>query len=544
MRSKMRFSFRLTPRLLSTATFAALCLVASSAAATNVTEFPDNGSEQMGRGGAWVARASDPLAVVFNPAGLAGQRTALTAQANLSIQSTCFTRVKAANDSSQETGFVDAGGTYPKVCTEGHLFPNPQLAFAYRATDRLGLGIAIVGPSGVGDHKWPDFVDFNGTKQPAPNRYLLIEGKSFFLTPTIGAGYEVIDGLRFGAAFQWGILKAKFNNAAPALNGPNPPRSNDINATLIAADYFVPAFNVGALYSPTEFFDVGAWYKWSDSVKARGDAYIQANYFTPQVAAGNKSGITDTDTSMKNCGQGTTTVCGDGGNATLKLPIPMEARLGFRYHMPRAVTDAATKAHRRDPMAQDVFDAEVDFTWANNSSIDKLDVRFPGNAQGDAIIPAYGTPGLIPPDASVPHHYKDVIGVRVGGDYNVLPNQLALRIGGYFETNGQDEKYQNIDFMGGSRLGVAGGGSYRIPIGENSLDLMLGYMHVFVADQKNDNPNSDGVRANAGSACFPSKDAGVPCDNGQPRYRTVWPVNLGTITNVVNVINVGAAYKF
>ena len=137
----MRFSFRLTPRLISTATLAALSLVAGSAFATNVTEFPDNGSEQMGRGGAWVARASDPLAVVFNPAGLAGQRTALTAQANLSIQNSCFTRVKAANDQTIETGFVDAGGTYPKVCSESHLFPNPQLAFAYRATDRLGLGI-------------------------------------------------------------------------------------------------------------------------------------------------------------------------------------------------------------------------------------------------------------------------------------------------------------------------------------------------------------------------------------------------------------------
>ena len=47
---------------------ALLLLMPASAHAENVTEFPDNGSEQMARGGAWVARASDPLATIFNPA--------------------------------------------------------------------------------------------------------------------------------------------------------------------------------------------------------------------------------------------------------------------------------------------------------------------------------------------------------------------------------------------------------------------------------------------------------------------------------------------
>src|SRR5688572_1218570 len=80
----------------------ALLVLTSSAtsSATTITEFPDNGSEQLARGGAWVARASDPLAVHFNPAGLAGQRTAVTVQANLSFHDTCFTRVKALSDTT------------------------------------------------------------------------------------------------------------------------------------------------------------------------------------------------------------------------------------------------------------------------------------------------------------------------------------------------------------------------------------------------------------------------------------------------------------
>ena len=50
------------------------------------------------RGGAWVARASDPLASFYNPAGLAGQPTRLILQSNINFQSTCFTRLKAQND--------------------------------------------------------------------------------------------------------------------------------------------------------------------------------------------------------------------------------------------------------------------------------------------------------------------------------------------------------------------------------------------------------------------------------------------------------------
>lgn len=531
-----------TARLLVAFGAALLASAPLAAHATNVTEFPDNGSEQMARGGAWVARASDPLATAFNPAGLAGQRTAFTIQANLTLHDACFTRLKAANDTTDDS--VAPGQHYPNVCAESKIFPNPQLGFNYRATDRIGIGFAVLGPSGVGGHKWPEFVNTANGPAAAPNRYLLVEGKSTFLTPTLGAGFEVIDGLRLGAAFSWGIIKAKFNNASPALNGNNlNPRGNDIDATLIVADYFVPQLRFGALYSPTEFFDVGLSYKWSDAVKARGDAYTRANYYTPAVANGNKSGVVDGDTSVNDCNRGPAAagVCGDGNNATLKLAVPMEARIGFRYHQPRG----AAKPHSRDPIADDVFDAEVDFTWANNSAFENLEIRFPGTAQGEGIIPANGTPGVIPPSADVPHFYKDVLGVRVGGDIDVLPNQLALRLGGYYETKAQDDRYQNTDFVGGSRVGLAAGGTYRLPVGATgSVDLMLGFMHVSVSDQKNEDANGEGVSALAGSPCNPTQPSGQPCEGGKTRYRTVWPINLGTITNAFNVLNVGAAYKF
>src|ERR671927_338973 len=106
-------SARVHASSLSAAITLGVLFAPGAARATNVTEFPDNGSEQMARGGAWVARASDPLATIFNPAGLAGQPSRVTIQSNVIFEHTCFTRVKAANDTTNDP-LASADGTYPR----------------------------------------------------------------------------------------------------------------------------------------------------------------------------------------------------------------------------------------------------------------------------------------------------------------------------------------------------------------------------------------------------------------------------------------------
>src|SRR3954469_13247426 len=164
----------------------AILLVSSVAHATNITEFPDNGSEQMGRGGAWVARASDPLAVIFNPAGLAGQPSRVTLQNGVIFEHTCFTRVKAAGDTTNDP-LAGAGGIYPKVCNDVSPTINPQLGATFRVNDRLGIGLLVIGPSSGGEKTFPDFVnDGNGALQASPGRYLLLNQSGIILFPTIG----------------------------------------------------------------------------------------------------------------------------------------------------------------------------------------------------------------------------------------------------------------------------------------------------------------------------------------------------------------------
>ncbi len=521
------------------------------ARATGVMEFPDNGSEQEGRGGAWVARASDPLATFYNPAGLAGQPTRLTLQGNLSRQGTCFTRTKAAGDPTQDG--VQAGGAYPQVCNDGKVFPNPQLAFTYRLTDRIGLGIAILGPSAVGNVAWPDF---GSGGAPSPQRDLLVSSSVLLLTPTIGVGWEPIDNLRIGASFIAGTAPSiDFVTVSPALGDASEqnPGSNDVRAELKAKDWFVPGFTVGAIWTPTDRLDVAAWYKYMAPIDTKGDVVTQSNYYQYGYSNPASSKIVYGDTALANCNNpmlSSTNPCGNGNNASIKVPLPMEGKLGLRYHHPRA--DVPAEAHVRDPIKQDLFDVEADLTWANDSAFDYLQIRFPGSAGGQGVIPA--NPGItasavLPPTADVRHHFSDVFGLRVGGDYNLLPDQLALRAGGFFETQAADPTFQNIDFDAASRFGLALGGTYRLRFGaekRQALDLMLAYGHVFFSTLSNTDPNAQGIPALTGEQCLGGvkTTAGGQCANGAPQYRTPWPVNLGTITSAIDVLNVGASYAF
>jgi long-chain fatty acid transport protein len=326
-------------------------------------------------------------------------------------------------------------------------------------------------------------------------------------------------------------------------------------------DYFVPRVSAGALWSVTPKIDIAGWFQWTDAVRAAGDLGTATSYFTAANARGEDRNVGYADTIFSDCGTGRAQdegKCGSGDNARLKLVLPMEAKVGFRFHQPRASRtlvdgDAQTlpgKTFRRDPLANDLFDAEIDLTWSNNSALRALEVRFPGDSTGGGLLPVSGVSSEIPPNADQPKYFRDVFGVRIGGDFNVLPDRLALRAGAYFESSAAEPRYQHIDFAASQRIGFSLGGTYRIRLGNAStrtdaIEIMAGYGHTFFADQSRGR-DATGMPALAGTSCPGDATVTGPdsCSDGTRRYRTAWPVNLGTITNSLNVINVGVAYRF
>jgi long-chain fatty acid transport protein len=321
-----------------------------------------------------------------------------------------------------------------------------------------------------------------------------------------------------------------------------PPGSNDFRTELKAKALFFPGFTLGAIWSPASHVDVAAWYKWLAPVSGKGDLTTASNFFSSP----NPTGVEYGDTAEPYCytlPAGTTPTgtppCGNGNNATVKIPNPMEAKIGVRWHKVRE--DIPYDPHLRDPIAQDVFDLEADFTWANNSSFDNLEIGFPPNIPANPGIAA----ATLPTNADIRHHFRDVFGARLGSDYNVIPDKLAIRAGAFFETQAADTVYQNIDFDAAERFGLSAGATYRLHVGERqAIEFMLGYGHVFFGTLKNDNVNGGGVPALTGQPCYNGQNAGNGCTAGITPYRTPWAVNLGTITSEINVVNVGASYKF
>src|SRR5260221_11784149 len=122
----------------------------------------------------------------------------------------------------------------------------------------------------------------------------------------------------------------------------------------------------------------------------------------------------------------------------------------------------------------------------------------------------------LPATADMQRGYRDVLRLRGGGDSNLVPATFALRAGGFLEAAAQDARFQSIDNMGGTRIGISVGGTWRVSSKTTwrAFELGFGYMHMIMLDQKNTTVN--------GNPAF---------SIAAPNYRTPRPVNAGTITS-------------
>jgi long-chain fatty acid transport protein len=493
-----------------------LC-AATGAGATDAQDFPDIGTEPLGRGGAWVARASNPLAAFQNPAGLAGQKSGVLGNVHLVFNRVCFLR----KGDGAKLDLPPNGLDYPEVCNEnkGTPTPLPAVAGVFRATERLGIGLSIAPPNVYGTLRFSDTVEvrnsFGATQSvPSPQRYMLLEQGGLVLNATLSAGMEVVPGLRVGGGFVWGFAKYELANANMSLTPtPQPdgswrdPVNADVRAELRVADWFIPGATFGALYSPTASLDVGLNVLVQDAFDAHGDLTTRANYWTNNGVSNDPESSDSADV--------------EEGLGHFRLANPLEARVGVRFHLPRRAS--ARPGGDRDPLADDLFDVELDVSYTRNSAYDRATLRFPASP----VVPVKGTPGQVPQNNDVDFKVKrDSVGVRLGGDYVVLPAQLAVRAGGFWEPDVQNEQYANVSFLASQRVGVALGATYRLAM----VDLEAGYMHVFVSEVDN---------GGDGRLLVVSGDAAAT-----PPFRSPYGINGGRFRQSVNVVSIGATARF
>ena len=131
----------------------------------------------------------------------------------------------------------------------------------------------------------------------------------------------------------------------------------------------------------------------------------------------------------------------------------------------------------------------------------------------------------IPTNADSPRNWRDVLGVRVGGEYVPIPDLLAVRAGGFFESKGVDDANLSLDFHQGFRAGVAGGLTVRLGV----VDIALAYQHTFF-----------GTLDNAGKGTTKATSGDATTDD----FRSRQAVNGGSATSSLNEVALGVTLHF
>jgi long-chain fatty acid transport protein len=122
-------------------------------------------------------------------------------------------------------------------------------------------------------------------------------------------------------------------------------------------------------------------------------------------------------------------------------------------------------------------------------------------------------------------HWKDVYGVRFGGDRVIKPNRLTLRAGTFYESKGGRDQFLNLHFFEAARLGAAGGGTLRFG---HRYDLAFAYQHTFFGSI--DNGGNGAVLGLSGD----------PANN----HSTWQPMNGGKITSTMNEVGLSLTVRF
>ncbi len=499
---------------------AALCLLLLPAAArAGGFEVTSQGTVPLGRGGAYAARASDPMMILYSPAALADLHAPeLLLDTHLVFYRACADRsgtwgTNGGGASANVSRFGRlsdyADEPIPEVCRDGGVGVTPNLLFALPLTDGLGIGLGLLTPAGAGASRWGDGDITLGGRRPSPVRYMLAETDSMLLDWSLGVGYRPIPELALGVTAHWAMAWSE-SATFVAFGTPEDP-AYDVRSEIEVSDLLIPGFTATVKVTPWRWLEAVVGVRWHDDVTATGEAeLIFGEYATNEMAEGH-----------------TATVHNPVEDFAITTPQQTRVWASFRYaHLRESA--ALPDSRGRDPMRDELFDVELTVGYEFNSRVDAFRTDVPEDTTLEAI--AYGPGGVevaVPParvpDRVVPKGWKDQLTLHLGGDVNILPERLALRAGASYETRGVDPAYLSVDFMPLSRLGLHTGLTLRL----GGLDLSAAYAHVF---QETVTVQPDEARYRALSATAPESSSPV--------------VNAGRYEAGYDVLSIGARYRF
>lgn len=364
-------------------------------------EFPDNGTEALGRGATFTAKADSPLALEYNIGGLARQRgTRLLFDANIFLHSFSFQRSGTFPDDPNDPATPWGGQPFPKAQNTAGPFVAPFVALTsdFATFDRLTAALGVFGPPAIGNRTFPLGV----ANAPAATRYDYVQSRSTILYPTASVAYRILPWLDLGISGH--LVLAKFAQTTVSYSEVTAGQCKNPEYQLcdsrgdFSASTTTFAGTFGVTARPAESLAFGAMVRTPIGLTATGTFTPEAPRIAPIML--------------------------QPGAATLYTNLPLMVRLGARY----VSMDGDFE----------LYDLELDATY-----------EAWGAAQGDGPhvqIPNLGQFTNI--DADIVHRYKDTYGIRAGGAYNLegLGGVVSIRAGGYYDSPATDFAFTRVDY--------------------------------------------------------------------------------------------------
>ena len=230
-----------------------LCLiVTSSVLYSGGFQLNEHGARSMSQGGAFAARANDPSAIYFNPAGLAHlDGTRLMLGATVIFPNIAFTP-HYSNPFANNTEEIDA---------ESLVFTPINLYFTHQLNDMFTVGLGVFNPYGLGTEWNSDWI----------GRALSVKAEIqlFNFNPTVAAKF-FNDKLSVAAGFNF--VMGSVEMLREAVSAPPAPDPVTLHLKAGLTDGTGYGYNFGIQYKPTPSLNFGFSYRSAVDVKVEGDA--------------------------------------------------------------------------------------------------------------------------------------------------------------------------------------------------------------------------------------------------------------------------------
>ena len=421
---------------------------------------PGTGTEAMGRGGAFVAKADDPSALHHNPAGLAKLvGTVVHIGSNFLRYALEFDRAgvyelpDGIDEPYEGQDFQSVKNRARPDFGLGRFQAVPLVAVSSDLgglVPGLRLGGGILAPNAAPGRDFGAYEFEAPGVAPPPQRYDVINQDAVVVLPSLAVAYSIMDKLDIGARFSAGFASVQSTSYTWVVRNYEEWIGDDAEFSVDVSDSFIPVFGLGVLYRPIPAIEIGASYTSAIPVRAQGEGRA---LLASVSSTGGGDEIVPLD-------PGIDPGCAAGGQenalkSCIDFDLPQTATLGVRWVIARDASGEGPAGAGSG--GREIADIELDVKWENwsSSSASDYDVVVDGQSN-DTGLPLRPT--------IVRHGFQDVFSIRLGGSYAlpVADRALVARAGIAHDTAAAPDSFQRVDVDGAARTTLSTGLSYRI----------------------------------------------------------------------------------